>query len=115
MELNNPVDSTISLKSVHTLQYDSLKNNLKDKEILLECHEAIKTVLENAPFTNENETCLENLSKIGKNLESEIKEKKEQLKSIDEIKDHFIEKLLVPDDDRNDNFNIEHLLLSVPL
>ena len=115
MELNNPVDSTISLKSVHTLQYDSLKNNLKDKEILLECHEAIKTVLENAPFTNENETCLENLSKIGKNLECEIKEKKEQLKSIDEIKDHFIEKLLVPDDDRNDNFNIEHLLLSVPL
>ena len=106
--------STVSLRSVHTLHYETLKEKLKDRELALEFCKSAKLALENTPLTNENETGLENLTKVEKSLECEIKEKTDEIKNIDKIKDLFKEKLFVPEDDRNDNFNIEHLLLSVP-
>ena len=107
--------STVSLRSVHTLHYETLKEKLKYRELALDFSKFAKLALENTPLTNENETGLENLTKVEKSLECEIKEKKDEIKNIDKIKDLFKERLFVPDDDRNDNFNIEHLLLSVPV
>ena len=106
--------STVSLRSVHTLQYDTLKEKLKERELALDLCKSVKLALENTPLTNENETGLANLNKVKESLECEIKENTDEIKNIDKIKDLFKEQLFVPEDDRNDNFNIEHLLLSVP-
>ena len=115
MESNTALNSTISLKSIQELQYQSEEDKIKFLEHVNDFYKFQIDALEKAPFTNENERNLENLQNLKKSLECEIKEKKEKLQNINKRKELFKEKLFIPDDDRNDNFNIEHLHLAVPL
>ena len=116
MDLNTSIESTIGLKNIHTLQYETSREHIKDRELLLDFIKPLKLAFDKTlPLTNENESLLQQISQLEKSFECEIKEKKENLQNIDKIKDLFKEQLFVPDDDRNDSFNTEHLLLAVPL
>ena len=108
-------DCTMTTKNVHTIHSEQLTERLKNYELFLDIAQTIKLALENAPLSNEVESKLSQIQSNISNYENEIKSLKSKINTINEIKELFKEKLSIPDDDRNDNFNTEHLLLSVPL